>query len=129
MERPLSGGGVSQPVGRLKLVPCVKQWFDAHLWVATWNNTRKDGRTSPGYLMSDESICVDQLDGEGRAMACSGLSRQLWYHNMRTNAIVHGNSGLCLSVSRPPEPPGEVSVHSCDGSSEQQWTLLPEIWN
>ncbi|XP_057371576.1 polypeptide N-acetylgalactosaminyltransferase 1-like [Daphnia carinata] len=129
LERPLGGGGVSQPVGRLKLVPCLTQWFEAHLWVATWNSTKKDGRTHVGYIMSDESLCVDDLDGEARAMACSGFSKQLWHHNLRTNAIVHGNSGRCLSISRPPETPGEVSVHNCDGSSEQQWTLQSESWS
>lgn len=128
LERPLSSGGVSQHAGKLQLVPCIKKWFEAHLWVATWNGTQRDGRTYPGYLMSDESMCVDHLDGEARAMACSGLSKQLWYHNMKSNAIVHGNTGLCLSVSRPPEPPG-ISVHTCDGSSEQQWILQSESWS
>ena len=132
MERPLSSGG-SQPVGRLKVVPCTKQWFDAHLWVATWNDTRdKDSgghNTYPGYIMSDESVCIDNVEGEARAMACSAFSRQLWYHNSRTEAIVHGNSGLCLSVGRTPEPPDEISVHKCDGSSEQQWRFQTEPWN
>lgn len=103
--------------------------MDSHLFVATWNDTRKDGRTLPGYIMTDESICADNLDGEARAMACSGLSRQLWYHNIRTSAIVHASTGLCLSVSRPPELRDGVSVHACDGSSEQQWTFESVPWN
>jgi hypothetical protein len=129
LERPIGGAGVSQPVGRLKLVPCVQQWFDPHLWVATWNSTYKNSHTHSGYVMTDESICLDQLDGEGRAMACSGMSRQLWHHNLRTGAIVHANTETCLSLSRPPEALGGVSTHACDGSSEQQWTFEAVPWN
>lgn len=80
-------------------------------------------------IMSDESICLDNIDGDARAMACSGMSRQLWYHNLRTNAIVHGNTGLCLSLAHAPEPSGGVSARTCDGSSEQQWTFESVPWH
>lgn len=126
----MGGAGGSQPVGRLKLVPCVQQWFDPHLWVGSWDqSSRKDGRTHSGYVMTDESICLDQLDGEGRAMACSGMSRQLWHHNLRTGALVHDNTETCLSISRPPEALGGVSTHECDGSSEQKWIFESVAWN
>jgi len=79
--------------------------------------------------MSDESICLDNIDGEARAMACSGMSRQLWYHNIRSNEIVHGNTGLCLALAHAPEPSGGVSLHTCDGSSEQQWSMQSVPWD
>ena len=126
LERP-QGSGSSQTVGNIKLVPCIVQWFDAKLWVGTWNSTHRDGRTNSGFLMGDESICLDHIDGEGRAMACSGLSRQLWYHNQRTNAVVHVDSGRCLSIAKHPEPSG-VSVHDCDASADQQWVFESVAW-
>lgn len=48
LERPMAAPGVNQPVGKLKLVKCVQQWFNPHLWVATWNGTHKDGSTHVG---------------------------------------------------------------------------------
>ena len=78
--------------------------------------------------MGDESMCLDQTDGEARIMACSsGLGRQRWTHNGRSLELRHVDSGRCLDVARPPETAG-LAVHPCDGSAGQQWRLESHPW-
>jgi len=79
--------------------------------------------------MTDESVCVDNLDGEARAMACSGLHRQMWYHDLKSNTIVHVDTGLCLSLARASEEAVQVAVYTCDTSSDQHWILDSVPWH
>ena len=129
LERPLERTSGSAPVGQLKLKTCVDQWFDAQLWVASWSTAFQNQKSSYGFLMTDESVCVDNLDGEARAMACSGLHRQLWYHDMKSDTIVHVDTAMCLSLARPSQASLQVAVYTCDGSSDQQWLLQSVPWH
>lgn len=79
--------------------------------------------------MTDESVCVDNLDSEARAMPCSGLHRQLWYHDLKSNTIVHVDTGMCLSLARPSRTGVQVAVYSCDASADQQWFLDSVPWH
>lgn len=124
LNRPPVGSG-SDPQAQLKLVPCVTEWMVPHLWVASWNTS--SAAPSTGYLMGDESMCMDQFDGQVRLMACAGFDRQLWSYNSSSKAIVHNDSGFCLSLSSGPES-GDLAVHPCDATYDQQWLLESVPW-
>ena len=59
--------------------------------------------TKEGYLMGDESVCLDspaasnQNEASARFQACAELDRQKWKYDAEAGSLVHVDSGKCLT--------------------------------
>ncbi|CAL4118190.1 unnamed protein product, partial [Meganyctiphanes norvegica] len=92
LTRPHSNGGSSQPSGITSLRDCVIETYPQQTFIM---NKR-------GYIMTDESVCLDSPDAlsskepQVRILACSEYERQKWTFKEKTQQIRHLQSGLCL---------------------------------
>ncbi|XP_037074927.1 polypeptide N-acetylgalactosaminyltransferase 3-like [Pollicipes pollicipes] len=123
LQRP-SPTGTGQPSGPATVTDCASNWYTPQLFVMTME----------GYIMTDESVCLDVPDGgqqeaEGRARlhGCSQLSRQKWYHDQKTSELVHVDSAKCLDLPTAANPESLV-VMACSGAPSQRWTLERVPW-
>ncbi|XP_043236677.1 polypeptide N-acetylgalactosaminyltransferase 1-like isoform X2 [Amphibalanus amphitrite] len=123
VQRPYATG-TGQPSGPATTTDCASNWYTPQLFVMTVD----------GFIMTDESVCLDVPDG-GRETAesrvrihgCSQLSRQKWFHDSSTSQLVHVDSQKCLDLPTAANPESLVVLACSDGPS-QKWTLEEVPW-
>lgn len=83
--------------------------------------------------MADESLCLDaptaNTDPEAsvRFQACTEMKRQMWKYEAIKKALIHIESGKCLS--HPNAGTSDVLIlRDCSSSKEQIWTFHPKKW-
>ena len=79
--------------------------------------------TKEGYLMGDESVCLDspnaanQNEASLRFQACAELDRQKWRHDGAegggAGALVHVDSGKCLTRTEGAGTSDAVALRPC----------------
>lgn len=127
--RPISKGVMGQPLGPATIGECVKDDNLNGFFVIT----------EEGFMMMDESICLDapqegEFAGEGkgvvRVMGCSGYPRQKWQYDKSQNKLKHVPSGQCLQPDAVVPPDNIIRLHlvPCTASSNQRWILDSVPW-
>lgn len=125
LRKPKSQTGGNQATGNALIAECTHPTFasfEKQLYVLT----------SKGYLMSDESVCLDAPDPNVDDppvyfLACTFQTRQRWKYDYSMETIVHLDSGLCLLASSKSSTDG-LSLGPCSMSENMQWKLQPFIW-
>ncbi len=129
-RRDLNAGS-NQPSGAAILEECAAvDFYTPQLLVVTEHEKNVTGR----LIMADESVCLDApaagqtAQATVRFQACTGEARQRWRVNEGSLAVVHAESGRCLT-----RPDGGTSdalvVQEClDGGDRQQWHLDDRRW-
>lgn len=134
VQRP-SGRGASAgvgPVGKLDLERCTIEAYSPQSFIYT----------KKGFIMSDDSVCLDVVKPYGEdslpvagstvlLLGCSEMSRQKWRYDPVTKRIEHVSSDLCLSIDSSSFK--HVILDSClnddSGDKRQKWNLVPLQWN
>ena len=86
-------GTGNQPSGSAAMEDCMDDFYAQQLLVMT----------KEGYLMGDESVCLDspaasnQNEASARFQACAELDRQKWKYDAEAGSLVHVDSGKCLT--------------------------------
>jgi polypeptide N-acetylgalactosaminyltransferase len=95
LQKPYRGpSGGNQPSGSASMTDCLDDFYAPQLLV----------RTREGYLMGDESVCLDSPsaakevnEAAVRFQACAELDRQKWEVDEAAGRVVHVDSGKCLT--------------------------------
>ncbi len=124
IQRPARVSETSnQPSGSASLDVCTHGFFVSQLLV----------QTPEGYLMADESVCLDsplaaeQQDAAVRFQACAENRRQKWSLDDDSGQVMHVESGKCLS--HPAEGTSDaVVLQVCRSAPEQKWTFEVREW-
>ncbi|KAK8747487.1 hypothetical protein OTU49_016412 [Cherax quadricarinatus] len=124
LQRPVGPGGSNQPTGPALLRECVIETFPLQTFVFT----------KKGYIMTDESVCLDAPDADSarepqvRIMACNEFERQRWTYDEQSRLLKHLMSGLCLDLPSKANPE-TLSLQKCDAySRSQKWHFQHEDW-
>ncbi|KAK4308027.1 hypothetical protein Pmani_020257 [Petrolisthes manimaculis] len=126
LQRPMGRTiGSLQPTGPAVLKECVIETYPPQAFVFS----------KKGYIMTDESVCLDAPDSEAtqdqpqvRIMACSEYDRQRWTYNDDTLLLKHVKSGLCLDLPSKSKP-DTLSLGKCDGYNQgQKWVFEHVEW-
>ena len=118
MERPTSKNGSSSPVGKIQLKKCAIEIYSPQNFIYT----------KQGYIMTDESVCVDVNDSIDNSpvllLACNESKRQKWKYDPVNKSLKHFNSDLCLELTT-----NEIlSIKECTQSLGQTWELESMNW-
>jgi polypeptide N-acetylgalactosaminyltransferase len=124
LQKPLRRPGAhsTQPSGPASFEACLQAWSPGQLFTLT----------KEGFLMGDESVCLDCPQWEEqepgvRFAACSGLERQRWEVDGAAGRVVHVASGHCLTVPTAATS-DSLTLQRCTGDPHQQWTLEDQPW-
>lgn len=112
------------PAGPATMTSCSTTWYTPQLFVFT-----KDG-----FIMTDESLCLDVIESmvnaSVRLHGCSQMSRQKWHFHPASQQIKHINTKLCLAT-----PTGNVAagdsliVSECDSAAaNRRWRIIEQTW-
>ncbi|XP_003745400.1 polypeptide N-acetylgalactosaminyltransferase 13 [Galendromus occidentalis] len=119
--RPVSKS-YHQPIGKVKLEDCAVTHYARQYFVMT----------GEGYLMTDESVCLDSPEGYEDTnvvmIACQGIQRQKWRFDVKTGAIMHLSSRLCLDLPSKSSPDG-LTLQKCSPKKTQRWIMEKAGWN
>ncbi|XP_076046369.1 polypeptide N-acetylgalactosaminyltransferase 1-like [Oratosquilla oratoria] len=125
LQKPGIIGTASQPTGPTVIKDCVIEAFQPQLFVFT----------KKGYIMTDESVCLDAPDASSskdpqvRIMACNELPRQKWTYDEPSKQIRHVQSGLCLDLPSQTHP-DTLSLQLCDSTlRSQRWIFEDVKWS
>ncbi|XP_066258266.1 polypeptide N-acetylgalactosaminyltransferase 1-like isoform X1 [Euwallacea similis] len=119
--KPERKGLSNQPMGLAKIDRCLGDDVADEMFVMT-----KDG-----FIMTDDSICLDAPEKEGlgpmkaRIMACSSYSRQKWEYVEKTQELRHLTNQKCLDVYSGVD---ELIIKDCNNAGTQKWKLEPVSW-
>ncbi|CAG0909423.1 unnamed protein product [Darwinula stevensoni] len=118
VQRPGTVGG-GQPTGPPSFSPCVVELYPLQLFVVS----------EGGYIMSDESICLDSPDStfddpQVRFLACAQLERQQWDVDFQKGKVVHRESKKCLEATSD----GRMTLKPCSSSAGQRWAFESQDW-
>ncbi|KAJ8973759.1 hypothetical protein NQ317_006649 [Molorchus minor] len=122
--RPVKKIMSNQPMGVATLERCLGDDNSLEMFVMT-----KDG-----FIMSDDSLCLDAPERPGigplvvRIMACSGYSRQKWEYDKKTKELRHVSNHKCLNTSGSKKTTEGLIIADCNGKKSQQWTLEDVPW-
>lgn len=114
----------NQPMGLAKIDRCLGDDIVDEMFVMT----------KEGFIMTDDSICLDAPEKEGigamkvRIMACSGYSRQKWEYDKHTQELRHLTNQKCLDISRPASSSDGLTIVNCNGRKSQKWELESVNW-
>ncbi|GAB6033350.1 UDP-N-acetyl-alpha-D-galactosamine polypeptide N-acetylgalactosaminyltransferase [Chamberlinius hualienensis] len=125
LRRPKSKDGGSQATGNPITSNCDHPIETPFLFVMNSN----------GYIMTDESVCLDAPDYDVDQpsiffLACSFIERQEWKYETKRENIVHIASGLCLE-SRPSKSNAaaqKLILSRCNDLNSQKWKLHIFDW-
>ncbi|XP_022711312.1 polypeptide N-acetylgalactosaminyltransferase 13-like [Varroa jacobsoni] len=121
MGRPISKS-YYQPVGKLRLEECAVTPYSRQLFTLT----------AEGFLMSDESICLDSPESTADTsvvmIACQGIGRQKWSYEPKSGRLIHIRSRLCLDLPSKSSPDG-LTLQKCAGRKNQRWVMEQANWN
>eukprot|EP00096_Caligus_rogercresseyi_P015256 TRINITY_DN7701_c0_g1_i1.p1 TRINITY_DN7701_c0_g1~~TRINITY_DN7701_c0_g1_i1.p1 ORF type:complete len:610 (-),score=130.51 TRINITY_DN7701_c0_g1_i1:38-1867(-) len=121
IKRPLNSPNQSQNSGPAHVSECKGGFSTPELMILSEN----------GYIMTDESVCLDSLSAEEeieasvRFQSCSESPRQRWEHFPRNKTIVHKSTGKCLAHLEEGTT-DSLLVSPCNGGRAQIWNLIPE---
>ena len=122
LQRPNAKNVVGgHPVGRAELEPCAIETYSAQAFVYT----------KTGFLMTDESVCLDVTDPRPGApvmmLACAEFERQKWRYETDRRHLIHIQSGLCATVDSRTDK--QVTVARCSSyTGGQRWDMVPIDW-
>ncbi|XP_042203986.1 polypeptide N-acetylgalactosaminyltransferase 13-like [Homarus americanus] len=125
LQKPVGqGSGSNQPTGPAVLRECVIETYPLQTFVFT----------NKGYIMTDESVCLDAPDADSspepqvRIMACNEFERQRWTYNEDNLLLKHLMSGMCLGLPSKANPE-TLSLQKCDSYNKgQKWIFQHEDW-
>lgn len=124
LQRPMGKGGSNQPTGTAVLRECVYEVYPSQIFVFS----------KKGYIMTDESVCLDAPDAESaknpqvRIMACNEYERQKWTYKEDTKQVQHKQTGWCLDLPSKSNP-DTLSLSMCDTySTSQRWNFEHVDW-
>jgi polypeptide N-acetylgalactosaminyltransferase len=126
VQRPRSPVTSSTPPkGQAALVPCEPKFFNYQQLVMD--------RESGGYIMGDESVCLDSptaqnhVEASVRFQGCNQMERQKWTFD--GGLIKHKLTGKCLSyVTEGTSDTLVLLPCSDDKKQSQQFQLVAENW-
>ncbi|CAG9767267.1 unnamed protein product [Ceutorhynchus assimilis] len=122
--KPERKGLSNQPMGLATIDRCLNDDIEDELFVMT----------KEGFIMTDDSICLDAPEREGlgpskvRIMACSAYSRQKWVYNEKTQELRHLTNQKCLDVYNSDSLEGGLIIKKCNGANSQKWLLKRVSW-
>ncbi|XP_030758579.1 polypeptide N-acetylgalactosaminyltransferase 3-like [Sitophilus oryzae] len=121
--RPERKGLSNQPMGLATIDKCLSG-ITEEMFVMT----------SEGFIMTDDSICLDAPEKTGlgplkvRIIACSGYSRQKWEYNKHTKELRHSTNQKCLDISVSKKMQDGLIITNCDGRNSQKWSMESVEW-
>ncbi|XP_076349315.1 polypeptide N-acetylgalactosaminyltransferase 1-like isoform X1 [Tachypleus tridentatus] len=120
-QRPNTKGTSRQPVGKVQLGDCVFETYPQQYFVLT----------KEGFLMTDESICLDSPEATADTnvvmLACNEYKRQKWKYNPTDRTLMHVKSKLCLDLPSPHSPDG-LTLQHCNKLARQEWLFETVTW-
>ncbi|KAL7645696.1 UNVERIFIED_CONTAM: hypothetical protein RMT77_002573 [Armadillidium vulgare] len=124
LQRPQYPGGSIYPSGPAALKECVIETYAPQSFVFS----------NKGYIMTDESVCMDapdtqhSADPQIRIAPCTETDKQRWTYDEEEKQIIHLLSRLCLDLPSK-DNPETLSLRKCDSSSlNQKWIFEHEDW-
>ncbi|XP_019758989.1 polypeptide N-acetylgalactosaminyltransferase 3 isoform X2 [Dendroctonus ponderosae] len=122
--KPERKGLSNQPMGLAKLDRCLEDDVPEEMFVMTQD----------GFIMTDDSICLDAPEKEGlgpmkvRIMACSSYSRQKWEYDKHSQELRHLTNKKCLDTYSSELLVDSLIIKDCNGKDSQKWKLEAVNW-
>ncbi|KAL1497219.1 hypothetical protein ABEB36_008215 [Hypothenemus hampei] len=121
--KPERKGLANQPMGLARIDTCLENIPD-EMFVMT----------KEGFVMTDDSICLDAPEREGlgpmkvKIMACTLYSRQKWVYDSKTQEFRHLTNKKCMDIYISDHTNNELVLRDCNGKNTQKWALDPVAW-